>query len=940
MNYADYFNDENIETNDYPIDFLEELFEYNIRTLHTKIHLLNWDEKILKSIEGIVKSGNYSVDGSSSVRRNLSMSFATKDREDNDIKNYLSPDKKINLYLGLENPTDRFKNDKIIWFNMGIFVITAPSFNHTPFGAEITIEAQDKMSLMNGTLGGELQMPIQFVDYINNKVQSFSWRDIFMSSAVNLGNENPARVVIDSVPDYINEYTQVKSIKGLKEPFIHKDAPEGVEGERIIVEAWHPEKSETDMSFKSGDRVYKLRRFGPPDPVVAVTSSTETYQKNVGETVSSIFEDISEALSNTHEFFYNREGDLLFQPIQSFVNQVFDATKDSKLGYFRYELNMDDFIPDYSGLPFTYNLADKKTIIKYTNNPSYDNIKNDFVAIGKEGQIMQIAIDEKPTTKSIIDWFEKIGEQFHSESPEMKFLQKDGRKRDPYNPETRAVYYETSEGAGANSPVYTLVNLDKVPWQIAHGIKNYYIRNIYGASTPRVLPRWGMECESMIFKRTASYDNKYLVPNMGIFNLANVSSGTPWLAGYPIASSAVTENDIEELDRNNPIFTEEGDSSFWSYYIDLISDDSSLGKFSIASIGKRTKTIDAEAATTMFKIHPTEVVIMTVDDLNSYGGVSILKDLRKRSQPYIVIENIQLQNFVPSVLNDKEKNIVKPYSSIVYDEKNIEEINYHVSDKEKTKNYIVGGRYTGTIKINEDKKGNNFLGMVTITKGDYTHPKTRSVNSLASNVEPYEIVTPMFFDGDKDKTKFAFLMYVDKSKVNLTKSGNHPFLVVAKPKEGDASKFQYAQETEENGLRRAKWVDFTPPADSAILFSLERDYYEYKEDNGSITTEYRPGISEEESLENLREARMESLFVSDGAVDLFSYLRSLIYMHTSTADVISIEMLPVYNLEPNTLIYVEDEMANIKGTFMITGYNLSLGQSTMTLNAIETNTRI
>ena len=102
-------------------------------------------------------------------------------------------------------------------------------------------------------------------------------------------------------------------------------------------------------------------------------------------------------------------------------------------------------------------------------------------------------------------------------------------------------------------------------------------------------------------------------------------------------------------------------------------------------------------------------------------------------------------------------------------------------------------------------------------------------------------------------------------------------------------------------------------------------------------------IDDFQELFNIRDSKMDNLFTIDGAVDLFSSVRNLIYQHTNTSDVVTIDVLPVYHLEPNTLIYAEDEISNISGMFMITGYSIQLnteGSPTMNISAIQTNPAI
>lgn len=844
------------------------------------------------------------------------------------IYRYLTPDKKIKLFIGLENLTNRFTDDKIIWFNMGIFILTEPSYSHSVDNSTISINAQDKMSMLNGTLGGRLQAPVSFAEKKNGKLHSLSWREIFLTAAVNMGNEDPARVIIDSVPDYINEYTQVKNVSGLKDKFIHVNAPADLEGERIIVKAWSPNTPETEINFSKGDRVYKLRRFGPPDPSVGTISTQESYQKNLNEPVTAIFEDIVEALSNTHEFFYTREGDLMFQPIKNYVNESFDPDKDSDLGYFAYELTMDDFIPNYLGLPFTYNFANKKTIIRYNNNPSYTNIKNDFIVSRETGEILEIAIDHKPTIREIREWFIGVAEDFNLDSIEMDFLAKDGKRREPYNAQTNTVPFEFKEATAGKPTQYIDIPLDKIPWQIALGLKNYFVRNIYGASTVRVLPRWGKECESMIFKWVASEDKKTLLPNTGIFNPSFIAVGTPWLAGYPMAASANTENDVESLDKQNPIFTDKGDSAYWTYFLDIIPTESRLGQYSIELIGKRSIGLSNKQASTMFRTSPNELIVVTETELQDLGGEEILNDLKKQGDAYAVIRDIQDQLFTPTAIN-KNKDIM-PYSAMIGNPGRFEQLKFMVAETNgNTHEYLIGGKHTGTIGINKNLQDQERDGYVSISAGVYTDPVTKKQFTQTD----FAIIKTPFGD-EKDLTPYGFLAFILNKNSRCPNSGGHNYFAVVK---NIGATWYYAKEKGES----AEWVKFDWDVKNDFLVGvLTKTIYEGNSDMPSWSI---GRIESFEELFNIRESQMENLFSIDGAVDLFTSAKGLIYQHTNTSDVVTIDTLPVYHLEPNTLIYAEDEITNISGMFMITGYSLQLnteGSPTMSISAIQTNPAI
>lgn len=904
----------------YPTKFYEKIYEQRIRRVHSKIELLNWEEQSIGAIDGIVTGGTYNADGSSNARRNLTLTMSTRDRDDELVFDYLNLNTKIALYIGLENNTKEFEEDKVIWFNMGIYILTEPAISHEIDMTTLSIACQDKMSMMNGVIGGKLTAPVSFTQIIdNNEKVSLSWREIFLNAASLFGNENPARVIVDSVPEYIREFTQVKSVGGLHKDFIHVDEEEEVKGERIIVNAWSPGTPESKVKFSEGDRLYKLRRFGPADPSISATNTQEDYIKNTGEPITSIFEDIKESLSHTHEYFYSRNGDLVFQPIKNFINERFNPDESNDYGYFSYELEMDDFQPNFSGLPFVYNFADKNTVVSYNNIPSWLNIKNDFVVTGKNGQSLEVAIDDRPSQKEIQKWFVGLARDFNQGSSEMKFIQKDGIKRECYNPRTNTVPFEYKPAYKGANAVYVDVPLDRVPWQIAHGIKNYYIRNIWGGGNHKILPRWGRECESMIFKWNLSIDEKFLKPNTGIFNPSLIGMKTPWLAGYPISIKAGTEDDNEQYDTDNPIFTSIGDPAFWMYYLDIIDTRSQIGRYSISLIGKRPETLNMEQATTLFRTNPKELVVITESELASLGGDYLLIEMEQRNQSYAVIKDLSEQMYLPA----DAKLDRSPYTAFAGNPSNGEQLFYGLpSGTGQSITYNVGGRYSGEIYENTNNVGEQF-GTLLITKGTYKHPISKATYTQTENAT---INTPLGLG--TDSTEFAFLAYIENKGGRCPNSGSHKNFAVIKHVGG---KWSYAS----NNV----WVPFIMNRDKdALVGVLEQNVYSgdgYVSGSGQI--DYFA------ELFTLRDSKMSNLFSIDGGVDCFSGVRSMIYQHTNFAEVITIKCLPVYHLEPNTLIYVEDEDSNISGTFMITNISISFQADSgepMTINAIRTTPRI
>ena len=68
----------------------------------------------------------------------------------------------------------------------------------------------------------------------------------------------------------------------------------------------------------------------------------------------------------------------------------------------------------------------------------------------------------------------------------------------------------------------------------------------------------------------------------------------------------------------------------------------------------------------------------------------------------------------------------------------------------------------------------------------------------------------------------------------------------------------------------------------------------------------------------------------------FEKIKDLLYQYTHVNNTISITTLPIYNLQPNTRITVEDKVAGIEGDFIIQSISLPLDiSSTMTINAYK-----
>lgn len=123
------------------------------RHLNIKIDLINENDIVVDSFEGVATSGRINLDGNSTYRRNgnLTMIFDKKYNllPSPDSKIWLN--KKMGVHIGLK---DYF--DEIVWFNMGRFAVDEVDLNFNSAEKTISCQLKDYSAFLDGTLGGTL----------------------------------------------------------------------------------------------------------------------------------------------------------------------------------------------------------------------------------------------------------------------------------------------------------------------------------------------------------------------------------------------------------------------------------------------------------------------------------------------------------------------------------------------------------------------------------------------------------------------------------------------------------------------------------------------------------------------------------------------------------------------------------------------------------------
>ena len=159
-------------TNNYLLDkdFLRQLHITQNRKIRIKLISLNKEGYPIEEITGLVTDGSVSVDGDSALRRTCSLSLVSNDKI-NDYNWALKT--KFKVLIGLKNDIDD-KYPEIIWFPQGTFVITSFSKSESLNSSTISIQGKDKMSLLNGDMGGLIDAPSVRFDGIEEENGSFT----------------------------------------------------------------------------------------------------------------------------------------------------------------------------------------------------------------------------------------------------------------------------------------------------------------------------------------------------------------------------------------------------------------------------------------------------------------------------------------------------------------------------------------------------------------------------------------------------------------------------------------------------------------------------------------------------------------------------------------------------------------------------------------------
>lgn len=267
---------------------------------------------------------------------------------------------------------------------------------------------------------------------------------------------------------------------------------------------------------------------------------------NAGDTVVTLLDKIVSTLGN-YEYFYNIDGKFVFQEIKNYLNT----------GSPLLELSPEDYVRSYNNAKFLYSLTDLDTTTAITRNPKYDNVKNDFYVWGKrktstgvEVSIRyHLAIDDKPDIDLAMQNMWEVKDKKSNLIVRYDFNTLDDYSVDDYT--------------------VTLVGTPCDEWR-----EELYRRALNAQVSNSVYDNY--------------YDSELIAEWRNLYNPMNKN----W----------------DATNHWNPdVFNDPGSINFW---LDFIDTSSSLGKYSIKNIGRRTKVVNNNDIKTVYNSEVPDVVFI------------------------------------------------------------------------------------------------------------------------------------------------------------------------------------------------------------------------------------------------------------------------------------------------------------------------------------------
>ena len=562
-----------------------------IRDQFIKIIILNWAEQPIEEIQGRATGGSINLNGNSSIRRtaNINILIDSDNADITNVKNSLSISKKVKLEIGLKNYSSYYTDYPIIWYPLGVYVISSVQISHST-GANVvaTLQLKDKMCLLNGECGGTLPASVTFDSYDTltaNGTYETKKDTIYkiIRYVVNyFGNEQLSKIIISDVderirkvmkwtganPLYITQYTQNQQVQynaTTDKALVDSQLAAG------LIDGYDTYQSGQDVGYIYTDFVYPGELIG-----------------DAGNTVCNILDKIKNTLGN-YEYFYDLDGNFVFQEIKNYLNTS-KSTVDLN------DMDQNDYLIDITRGKSVYEFNDASLVMSYSNAPQYSMIKNDFIVWGMREDSTtgaqypiryHLAIDTKP----------KIGNTykvFFYEEPDTGIVK--AKRPVPY---TSQANFPT---VGAEDTFYLALDTNKVyKWDSSTNSYINFAQSIRDVTTT--------DWRSELYLSGAQAEGFSLDTNDYYTELNN-----EWPKIYDMSQGKFYDKYVE-------------DPSSLDYFLDFIDANASISELSISNIGKRSKVVVDDKINCIFEQDVPNLVM-----IDSSQDAAIVENLREEAQ--------------------------------------------------------------------------------------------------------------------------------------------------------------------------------------------------------------------------------------------------------------------------------------------------------------------
>ena len=618
--------------------FLLKIDKQKIKEQYIKIICLDINERPLKEVQGRCTGGSLNLSGSSAVRRtcNLSMIADEKENDLTDLDNLFSTNKRVEVEIGFLNTTEYYTQFNIIWFPLGIYVIKTPSITHNTTSVDISLTLEDKMCLLNGTMGGKFPATVEF-SRMEDEFGNLSYPtmyQIILELVHHFGGEQLSKIIINDLDEYVKVPKRWMPKDGLlldekqiediciefseNIPVDENNNPRPLKYEFISADAGDEAVPSNFHRYKKGDWIgFTYEPFTYPG--CETGDENKQLVGNAGESVCTILDKIKNVLGN-FEYFYDINGNFIFQEIKNYLNTsqfttVLDNNGNVTSGY-----DMD-----ISRGKSVYSFTDNMLVTNLSNNPQYEMIKNDYVVWGtresESGEKVPIryhlAIDEKP----------QVG-NYYTIFPYREVTM----KKDKDDKEIKEI-----------SPEKKLYPID-VPFDFnLDNAKDIFAQDKFikaALEENRICPdpdffdenaQWPY---SLFILKTSDWRTELYLQGA-----LSDRSGTASNYYYPELKNEWGKLFYLKKNEEENYYTDEfqskvlADPAQIDFFLDFINTDSKMGELNIENIGRRSEVMNGEnqGVNCMFEPHLPDIIFLRADETDNRGYPYIIDTTLKEA---------------------------------------------------------------------------------------------------------------------------------------------------------------------------------------------------------------------------------------------------------------------------------------------------------------------